>query len=120
MSFAFQSVLLAAPSPDSVKTALIARARAEGFDAVGITRPDAIGEAGQHLGTFLGEAMHGEMAWLRQRRAPRRPAALWPEARSVIMLGMNYGPAEDPLAGCSRNAGAARSRSMRATATITT
>jgi epoxyqueuosine reductase len=82
-----------------LKAALIARAKVEGFDAVGITRPDAIGEAGQHLGTFLEEGMHGDMSWL-AANADRRadPAALWPEARSIIMLGMNYGPAEDPLA----------------------
>ena len=28
----------------------------------------------------------------------RDPLVLWPEARSVIMLGMNYGPDVDPRA----------------------
>jgi epoxyqueuosine reductase len=39
------------------------------------------------------------MEWLattQDRRAD--PAALWPEAKSVILLGMNYGPDENPLA----------------------
>ncbi len=39
------------------------------------------------------------MRWLAET-AERRgsPATLWPEVRSVIMLGMNYGPDGDPLA----------------------
>jgi len=39
------------------------------------------------------------MVWL-EATAERRgaPSALWPEVRSVIMLGMNYGPDADPLA----------------------
>ena len=48
---------------------------------------------------FLAEGRQGDMAWLagtaERRKAPR---ALWPEARSVIMLGLNYGRAGDPLA----------------------
>ncbi len=39
------------------------------------------------------------MDWM-ETSAGRRgdPRALWPEVRSVIMLGLNYGPAQDPLA----------------------
>ena len=39
------------------------------------------------------------MVWM-ETSAGRRasPRALWPEVRSVVMLGMNYGPDEDPLA----------------------
>ncbi len=86
-------------SPERVKAALIERAKAEGFDAVGVTEPKAIGEAGERLGVFLREAMHGDMHWL-AAHADRRahPSALWPETRSIVMLGMNYGPAEDPMA----------------------
>jgi epoxyqueuosine reductase len=92
--------LLSVPdAAESLKAALLARARAEGFDAVGVTRPEAIGRAGDRLAVFLREAMHGDMAWL-AAHADRRadPAALWPETRSIIMLGMNYGPADDPRA----------------------
>jgi epoxyqueuosine reductase len=84
---------------DGMKSALIARARAEGFDAVGVTQPVAIGRAGERLRIFLREAMQGDMDWLAahtDRRAD--PAALWPETRSIVMLGMNYGPVDDPLA----------------------
>ncbi len=51
------------------------------------------------LDNFLAEGAHGDMAWLAntaERRAS--PLALWPDVRSVIMLGMNYGPDTDPLA----------------------
>jgi epoxyqueuosine reductase len=77
---------------------LAAAARACGFDVVGIARPDAIGAAKRDLEGFLAQAFHGDMTWL-ENRAGRRgdPRALWPQVRSVIMLGTNYGPDEDPL-----------------------
>jgi len=69
-----------------------------GFDAVGFARPDAVGQAGERFGAFIAAGMHGDMGWLADKADRRRhPNALWPEARSVVMLGMNYGPAEDPL-----------------------
>ena len=70
-----------------------------GFDVVGIARPNAIPEAKARLAHFLAEGAHGDMSWM-ETTAERRgdPRALWPEARSVIMLGLNYGPLHDPLA----------------------
>jgi epoxyqueuosine reductase len=65
-----------------------------------VTRPDSIAEAKKHLETFLADGSHGDMDWL-ERTAERRgdPRALWGEVRSVVMLGLNYGPDdEDPLA----------------------
>ena len=69
-----------------------------GFDVVGIARPDAIAGAKHDLEGFLAQGFHGEMTWL-EGSAERRgdPRALWPQVRSVIMLGTNYGPDEDPL-----------------------
>ncbi|WP_088346121.1 MULTISPECIES: tRNA epoxyqueuosine(34) reductase QueG [Rhodomicrobium] len=82
----------------ALKAALIARAGVEGFDALGIARPDGIGRAGEHLAAFLAEGMHGDMSWLEAESHRRRhPSALWPQARSIIMLGLNYGPETDPL-----------------------
>jgi epoxyqueuosine reductase len=75
-----------------------AEAKALGFDAVAVTRPDAIAEAGSRLGAFVEAGRHGTMVWMAEtllRRA--HPNALWPEARSVVMLAMNYGPDENPL-----------------------
>ncbi len=83
----------------ALKAEFLRRARAEGFDLAGITTPGAIGQAGDRLGEFLQRGMHGDMDWLaahRDRRA--HPSALWPEVRSIIMLGLNYGPERDPLA----------------------
>jgi epoxyqueuosine reductase len=82
-----------------LKTELAARARDEGFDAIGVAAPDAIGPAGERLAAFLAEGMHGDMDWLETHRERRMsPKTLWPDVRSVIMLGMNYGPERDPLA----------------------
>jgi len=74
-------------------------ARAQGFDAFGVTRPDAIAVAAERLRAFLAEGAHGDMTWM-ATNADRRadPRILWPQARSVVMLGLNYAPAEDPLA----------------------
>ena len=73
--------------------------RAEGFEAVGFARPDAIGAAGGRLDAYLADGRHGDMEWLAAHADRRRsPDVLWPQARSVIMLGMNYGPDADPMA----------------------
>jgi epoxyqueuosine reductase len=56
-------------------------------------------QAKARLGRFLAEGMHGDMDWLATTAARRgAPSALWSDVRSVIMLGMNYGPDRDPLA----------------------
>ncbi|SEQ63178.1 epoxyqueuosine reductase [Faunimonas pinastri] len=69
----------------------------EGFDALGIARPDAIPLAPDRLRAALADGHHGSMGWM-DETADRRgsPSVLWPEVRSVIMLGMNYGPEHDP------------------------
>jgi epoxyqueuosine reductase len=86
-------------SPEEIKSALIAQARASGFDVAGVTRPDAVPEAKARLEKFLADGAHGHMVWMESTAARRgSPVALWPDVRSVIMLGMNYGPGEDPLA----------------------
>ena len=81
-----------------IEQALRDRARAEGFDAVGICSPGDIPEAADRLYRFLAERRHGEMSWM-ERKADWRgnPRSLWPEARSVIMLAHSYCPQSDPL-----------------------
>jgi epoxyqueuosine reductase len=81
-----------------VKAALEREAQALGFDCIGVTAPDAISVAAKHFRDFLDAGAHGDMDWL--ARDPERradPRGLWPDVRSVIMLGVNYGPDEDPL-----------------------
>jgi epoxyqueuosine reductase len=64
-----------------------------------VTRPDASGRAKEALAQFLAAGQHGDMDWL-AATAERRgdPRALWPDVRAIVMLGVNYGPARDPLA----------------------
>src|SRR5207249_4752573 len=80
------------------KRRLLADALAEGFDIVRIASPDGVPETAERLRRFLADGHHGEMAWLatttERRGEPRR---LWAEAGAVVMLGLNYGPAQDPL-----------------------
>ncbi|MCL4675259.1 MAG: tRNA epoxyqueuosine(34) reductase QueG, partial [Pararhodobacter sp.] len=78
---------------------LRARALGEGFSAVGVTRPEAIPQAAGRLATYVAEGRHGQMGWMEERMGWRGdPAALWPEARSVIMLAELYTPSHDPRA----------------------
>jgi epoxyqueuosine reductase len=82
-----------------VKAALTAQAKTLGFSALGITSPDATTDAHQRLKTFLDEGAHGDMDWLANDPARRAdPLRLWSDVRSIVMLGVNYGPDEDPLA----------------------
>ncbi len=64
-----------------------------------VARPDASAQAGTRLAAFIAEGGHGDMEWLAATAARRRdPRALWPEVRAIVMVGVNYGPHEDPLA----------------------
>jgi len=86
------------PGPDP-RAAIAERARAEGFDVVRFARAGLTEDARAHLRQFLGEGRHGTMDWM-ARNAGRRgdPKELWPDAKSVIVLGANYGPSGDPMA----------------------
>jgi epoxyqueuosine reductase len=89
----------ARPSPDGPKALIRKQALALGFDAVGFAPASQSERARQGLVEFLEQGMQGDMGWLAQRSEKRAdPQALWPGARSVVVLAMNYGPAEDPLA----------------------
>lgn len=82
-----------------MKARLVSFATEAGFAKVGICRPDAVPELPDRLADFVGEGMHGQMAWMAERMQWRaNPAALWPDAKSVIMLAEPYTPAHDPLA----------------------
>ena len=73
-------------------------AHAEGFDAVGFVSPDAIPEAASRLNEFISAGRHGDMDWMETHQTRREaPLNLWSEVKTVIMLGMNYGPDTNPL-----------------------
>jgi epoxyqueuosine reductase len=83
---------------ENLKDALTQQALTLGFDCVGVTDPDAIAHAARHFHEFLEVGAHGDMDWLAS--SPERrvdPRVLWPGVRSVIMLGVNYGPDDNPL-----------------------
>jgi epoxyqueuosine reductase len=83
----------------ALKERLVAQALREGFAKVGICGPDAVPEAAGRLEAWLAAGHHGQMGWMAERAGWRgNPAALWPEARSVVMLAESYSPEVDPLA----------------------
>ncbi|WP_272929597.1 tRNA epoxyqueuosine(34) reductase QueG [Rhodovulum sulfidophilum] len=87
----------------ALKDRLAARAREEGLAAMGVCRPDAIPEAAGRLAEFVARERHGQMGWMAERMSWRgNPAALWPEARSVVMFAEPYTQAHDPLAALDR------------------
>ncbi len=85
--------------PADLRRALEAEAAAAGFVDLGVTTPDAVAEAGRRLRDWVAAGHHGDMGWMAERLGWRAdPAALWPDARAVIMLAHPYTPARDPLA----------------------
>lgn len=74
------------------------KAREEGFARLRIADPAAAGLAGARLEEFLAFGRQGDMGWLKETASRRAsPLALWPDARSAIMLAMSYAPEIDPL-----------------------
>lgn len=76
---------------------LKAEAARLGFAACGIAPAADDPQLGERLEQWLGDGHHGTMEWMEARLHHRRgPQSLWPQARSVIALGMSYAPAQDP------------------------
>ncbi len=93
---------------ESLSASLRARAAALGFDACRVAAPEAIVRAPVRLAAWLAEGMQGEMGWMAETAARRAdPRALWPGVRSVVMVGMNYGPQENPLDALARKSAGA-------------
>ncbi len=81
----------------SLKQLLVTQALSEGFVACRICRPWDVPQVPDRLKSFLQKGYHGQMGWLAERTHWRGdPAALWPEAKSVIMLAESYAPEHDP------------------------
>jgi epoxyqueuosine reductase len=84
---------------DDLKRRLKAKAHELGFVAVGFAPADDDPLRSRRLQEWLADGRHGEMAWMEDRADVRQgPRSMWPEARSVIALGMSYAPEVDPLA----------------------
>jgi epoxyqueuosine reductase len=83
----------------AIREAIRDRALADGFDAVGFAVAQLDDAARNGLAEFIARGYHGDMGWLAgtaERRAD--PRTLWPDARSVVVLGVNYAPDDDPMA----------------------
>jgi epoxyqueuosine reductase len=81
-----------------VQAAIAIQALEIGFDAVGVAPADGVADAGARLQEFLDLGRNGDMGWMANKLDRRKgPQVLWPEAKSVIVVGMNYGPEADPL-----------------------
>ncbi|HEY1892399.1 MAG TPA: tRNA epoxyqueuosine(34) reductase QueG [Steroidobacteraceae bacterium] len=82
-----------APDPAAAKRQLAARARALGFDRIGVARID-IPQDEQHLLHWLDAGFHGEMDYMRRHGTMRsRPHELSPGTIRVVSVRMDYWPA---------------------------
>jgi epoxyqueuosine reductase len=89
--------------PKDIKEGIREKAAALGFDAVGFCAATAGDDDQCNLAAFLDQGRHGTMTWMAETSARRAdPRTLWPEAKSVVVLAVNYGPATDPLAALER------------------
>jgi epoxyqueuosine reductase len=90
-------------SPIELRDAIRREALRLGFDAVGFARA-SLSEATraerlQRLSQFVADGWQGDMDWLAERTQERAdPRTLWPEARTLVSVVLNYGPDRDPLA----------------------
>lgn len=85
--------------PVALRAALLERSRASGFDDIGLTHVAARPDLPEALKSWIEAGRHGNMDWMRETQERRAdPGVLWPQAKTIIMLAMNYGPEENPLA----------------------
>ncbi|MDP5218471.1 tRNA epoxyqueuosine(34) reductase QueG [Ruegeria sp. 2205SS24-7] len=80
-----------------LKAKLVQQARTEGFVSCRLCRPWDVPEVPGQLARFIEAGYHGQMGWMAERTHWRGdPQALWPEAKTVIMLAESYAPDHDP------------------------
>jgi epoxyqueuosine reductase len=87
-------------TPEKAKAFLTADLKGEGFDDVRIARADSIPQVPERLHAFLEAGRHGTMGWMKETEERRAdPRKLWPDAQSVVLAAMNYGPedSDEPL-----------------------
>ncbi|MGU3575914.1 tRNA epoxyqueuosine(34) reductase QueG [Brucellaceae bacterium C25G] len=81
-----------------LKNLLADEARAAGFDVVAFTHPGSIPQAPERLREFIDNGYHADMDWMEETEERRaHPQTLWSDVRTIVMLGMNYGPEHDPM-----------------------
>ena len=81
-----------------MKERIRAKAKEEGFDAVGFAQAEMGLREKARLEAFVSLGHHGDMTWMAEHLERRKdPRSLWPGARSVIAVAINYGPENSPL-----------------------
>ncbi|MEG3618506.1 tRNA epoxyqueuosine(34) reductase QueG [Magnetovibrio sp. PR-2] len=86
-------------SRDELKERVRQKALDIGFDACGFAPARLDAEHSKNLKAFVDQGRHASMSWMETRQEQRAsPDGLWPDAKSVIVLGLNYGPLYDPTA----------------------
>jgi len=87
----------------SLETFLKTEAASLGFDACQICRVDEAWTAGERLEAFVEAGFHGSMEWMETTLDRRKvPTAMWPDARSGVVVGLNYGPDHNPMRNLER------------------
>ena len=91
------------PTGGQIRGQIRDHALASGFTAVGFAAAELSDANRDNLAEYLRRGYHGDMGWLVDK-AERRgdPRVLWPDARSVVALGVSYAPEDDPLANLAR------------------
>jgi len=81
-----------------IKKEIILESKRLGFDAIGFTKPNFKNEVKRNLDDFFNNNYHGEMDWLKRNKTRREsPKNIWSNVKTIISLGINYGPDDDPL-----------------------
>ena len=82
---------------DNKKKLIIKKAYELGFEVIGFTKPK-IGSTDQNnLTEFLENSLFGHMKWLEKHNIKKKPQKLWPQVKTIIVLGLNYAPQKNPL-----------------------
>lgn len=78
-------------NPALISKKIKERASAEGFHKVAIVRAEALWDERERLEEWLRRGFHGEMGWMARDPAQRTdPRRIFPQARSVIVVALNY------------------------------
>ena len=80
------------------KSTIQKKSKEFGFDIIKITDPKIHKKDQHYIKDFLENDFHGDMDWLKKNLERRvSPKKLWPDVKSIIVLGINYGPNHDPM-----------------------
>ncbi|MGK2742116.1 tRNA epoxyqueuosine(34) reductase QueG [Tepidicaulis sp. LMO-SS28] len=91
------------PIKEPLETRIKQAAREAGFDIARFVSASRVPDRHDALARWVGEGKHGQMGWMEDTLERRgHPASLWGDVKSILVLGQNYGPEEDPLAALER------------------